>query len=89
MIVIYHEDRHGNPWRFKMDCTRGQAAIFARFLRVLRNTRPRERFRNKETETHADNARFCSDLENLILSALYERYPATENDYYKNEFFAL
>lgn len=94
MLVIGHYDSAGNIWRFKMDCNRRQAAIMARFLRVLRNMGVKELSKrqargNKETDSAAGVRVFCATLEQDILTALYAKYPATENDYYNHEFFIL
>lgn len=94
MLVIGHYDSAGKIWRFKMDCTRRQAAILARFLRALRNMGVKElRKRKVKTNRETDNAAgvrvFCATLEQDILTALYAKYPATENDYYDHEFFIL
>ena len=96
MLVIGHYDSAGNIWRFKMDCTRRQAAILAGFLRVLRNlgiSETRKRGAGDKRHRLPDNAagvlRFCATLEQDVLTALYAKYPATENDYYDHEFFIL
>ena len=91
-MVIYHIDGAGEKWLFKVDCNKVQAAIFARCLRSVRNITQhvgRAPAGTRETTAHRNNARFGEQLEKEILTLLAERYRADENDYNKNEFFAL
>ncbi len=90
-MVICHYDRTGEKWLYKLPCNRIQAFTFACFLRTLRNLsiKPRHAYHKPQTETDRANRAFCSQLEQDVLQALYNRYPATEDDYSTEEFFIL
>ena len=91
-MVILHLDSTGNGWRFNVpDCTRPQAAAFARCLRDISriDVNPRRRPGRKRTPTEQANAQFCAGMEQAILETLAARFPANESDYNQNELFVL
>lgn len=96
MFVVGHYDSAGNMWRFKLDCTRRQAVIFAGVLRYLRNVGKKEEQRrgtgnhsHRQPDSAAGVVSFCATLEQDILTALYAKYPATESDYNHHEFIIV
>lgn len=91
-MVIYHIDRAGHGWRFNVpDCTKAQAGAFARVLRQISRIGVHRRGPQplRRTPTEKANAEFCENMERAILETLAERFPATPEDYAKNEYFAL
>lgn len=91
-MVIYHIDKAGNGWRFNVPgCTKQQAGAFARCLRSISRIDVHRRGPQplRRTATEKANAEFCANMERAILEALAERFPATPDDYAKNEYFAL
>ena len=96
MFVIGHYNSAGNIWRYKLDCTRRQAVIFAGVLRWLRNVGIKEANKrgtgnhsHRQPDSAAGITKFCATLEQDILTALYAKYPATESDYNHHEFIIL
>lgn len=91
-MIIYHVDKGGRRWRFGLpDCTKQQAAAFARTLRAVSNIRVyRQRAPGfRETPAERRNALFCERVEQGILNALAEQFPVMETDETKNEYFVL
>lgn len=80
-MIVYHLDRYGNPWRFSMNCTKTQAGIFCRFLKVLRQTNPKRPTNyHRRSAAYMNTAQFCANLEQTVLTALSKQYPVTPQD---------
>lgn len=92
-MIVYHLDRNGHGWRYNLpNCTREQAAAFARCLRSVSRIGGDAHRRGvgfRATPTESKHADWCANMERAILEALADRFPATESDYQTNEFFAL
>lgn len=77
-MIVTHKDRDGKTWRFAVDVTPYQAGLFRRVLYAFRNVVKAEGLTLAYLADLERNDAFLSEVEAVVLSALYARFPAPQ-----------
>lgn len=77
-MIVTHKDRGGKTWRFAVDVTPYQAGLFRRALYAFRNVVKAEGLTLAYLADLEQNDAFLSEVEAVVLSALYARFPAPD-----------